>query len=269
MSLVTAGAHPYAHAGMEMERRGLDGGWLDGGSHTLVVGGGLLGVGTSTVAALLALAVAAAGRRALLVECDGQAATLARWLGLRSAPPPAREPVQVRRGLALWRGGPGSEAHLPSGGPERYDLVVVDAGWRMESLVHACAGGAERALLVSTAGRASLSATFGLMKAVTYRFPGTRFDVVMNQQPEPTARQNREYLQTASLTFLGRSFVHAWTVPEDACLRAGIRGGMLLEDAAAESEVAHTVATMAARILTEEGGRRALLPDPLTLAGEL
>jgi hypothetical protein len=91
----------------------------------------------------------------------------------------------------------------------------------------------------------------------------------MNQQTDVVARRNLEYLQTASLTFLGRSFAHAWTVPDDACLRAGTRGGMLLEDAAAGSEVAEAAATMAVRILAETGSRRSLLADPLTLAGEL
>jgi MinD-like ATPase involved in chromosome partitioning or flagellar assembly len=250
---------------------GGDAGFRGGGAadHTVVVGGGLQGVGTSTVAALLALAAAGAGRQVLLVEGEGEGGALSRALGVRAVPRGERETVRVRAGLTLHRGGSTADARLALMDTGAYDLVVVDAGWRMETVVGVCAAGAERTLLVSTAGRASLSATFGLMKAIAYRFPVARFDLVMNQQAESVARRNLEHLQTASLTFLGRSFAHAWAMPDDACLRAGMRGGMLLEDAAADSEVAEAARTMALRIAAEVAGRRVPILDVHTLAGDL
>jgi flagellar biosynthesis protein FlhG len=235
-----------------------------GATRTVAVGGGMLGVGASTLSALLALALAAAGRQVLLVQGDGDAETLPRLLGLRSA---HAEPAMMRihPALTLWSPGRDVAGGVRCALYARFDAVVVDTGWRLDSLLDACAGGVERVLLVSAGGRASLSATFGLMKGVETRFPTTRFETVMNQQEMVLAQRSFEHLQTAAVHFLGRPIGFAGAVPEDACLRAGTGGGMTVEDAAAESEVAAAVEQIALRILVEHEGMRALPSRPLYL----
>jgi MinD-like ATPase involved in chromosome partitioning or flagellar assembly len=235
--------------------------------HTIAVGGGMLGVGASTVSALLALALADDGKQVLLVQGDGDAESLARLLGLRSS---GAEPgmMRIHPALTLWLPGRDIAGGARTALYARFDAVVVDAGWRLDALLDACAGGVERVLLVSTAGRASLSATFGLMKGVETRFPTTRFEVVMNQQELGLAQRGFEHLQTAAFHFLGRAIGFAGAVPDDACLRAGTAGGMTAEDAAAESAVAAVLQQIALRILAEHECVRALPSRLLYLSHE-
>jgi MinD-like ATPase involved in chromosome partitioning or flagellar assembly len=129
--------------------------------------------------------------------------------------------------------------------------VVVDAGWRADTVLNGCAGDVERVVIVTTPGRSALSASYGLMKVVETRFPGTRFEVLVNQQHGENARHTFEYLHAAALTFLRRAIAMAGAVPDDACLRAGMRGGMTVEDAAAESDVAAAIGQMVVRFLAE------------------
>jgi MinD-like ATPase involved in chromosome partitioning or flagellar assembly len=240
------------------------------GSRTVAVGGGLLGMGSSTIAALLALAAATRGRETLLVDADPEGPPLARLLGLRDgaerldvefAASGAGQMLRVRDALHLLR--PASRetyARFRRDVFERFDVVVVDTGWRMDSVLETCATGVDRVLVVTTPGRAALSASYGLIKTVEAHVPGTRFEVLVNQQDVYAARHSFGHLQTAALHFLHRTVGLAGVIPEDACLRAGTRGGMRVEDAAAESHVAQVIEQLMTRILAERDHARLLPP---------
>lgn len=232
----------------------------------IALAGGRKGVGTSTVAALLALEAAALGLRTLLVEADAEDGALPRLLGRRGDGSGDGEHgvlTGVRDRLSLLRpAGWGSDevARARDTLYGRHDLVVIDAGWRMDTVLDACAGGAERIVFVTTPEREALSACYGLIKGVEVRLPGMRFEVLVNRQASSSARTAFEQLQAATLTFLRRAVVLAGGVPEDACLRAGTKGGMPVDDAAADSEVALAVAEMAGRILAGPGALRPAWP---------
>lgn len=203
----------------------------------IVVAGGVVGAGSSTVAGLMAHCAADMCRTTLLIEADGPQ-------------PQASRVVRAAENLYVVR----ARTHgLRPAGPlaNRFSLIIIDAGWRVDSVLEACAAGADRVLVVVTPGHAPISAGYALVKAVERRFPGTRFEVVVNRRrPDGTAALF-EYLQTASLTFLHRAIALAALLPDDACLHAGTRGGMPLFDAAAGSAVADAINALTCSKLAE------------------
>jgi MinD-like ATPase involved in chromosome partitioning or flagellar assembly len=197
----------------------------DRGADVVVVAGAMHGAGSSTVAALMALAAARCRRRTLLVETDSS--PVHQWLTGN------RDPGSISNRLGSSRvseflsiAGPGSQAVHSAA-----DLVVIDAGWNAATLMQACASGVDRVLVVVTPGHAPVSAGYALVKLVERRFPGTRFEIVVNRTgPEPGPALF-DALQTAALSFLRRAVALAAMLPDDACLQPALRAGMSLEDA--------------------------------------
>lgn len=246
------------------------------GSRAIAVGGGLLGTGASTVAALLSVTASMMGHEVLLIDVDAESRLL-QLLGpggarervdVEAVVAGAGQMVRVRDGLHLLR----ARAHGMAGMPprhllERFELVIVDAGWRMDSVLETCAMEVDRVLVVTTPGRAAISASYGLIKAVETRFPGTRFEVLVNQQDPHTAGHAVDHLQTAALRFLQRAVAVAGVIPDDPCLRAGLRGGMSVQDAAAESEVSRVIEQIVVRLLSDLDGP-SFLPAVQRFPGE-
>jgi flagellar biosynthesis protein FlhG len=244
--------------------------------HRIVVGSGKGGVGTSTIAALLALLVSAAGRDVLLVDGDENLGTLHLLFG-----------VEPRYTLGALRGGEVEPAELlvplgpsltllPGGGTaggtgdaslspaERralfrrvaslysgYDLVVIDGGSRLDCALSVCGAGIDRLLAVTATDRISVAATYALIKALEGRLPGLPADVVVNRTDAQAATRIREDLRAATDHFLGRTLGYAGAIPEDACLRAGIEAGMTIQDAAAGSATAEIVQGISEQLWSE------------------
>lgn len=222
----------------------------------LVVGSGKGGVGTSSLAALLALAAAREERRVLLVDADGVLGSQHLLFGVGAGPgfgalaggevEAEQLLVPLADNLTLLPGGGD-----PLGNAERqalfrrvaalypaYDLVVVDGGSRLDSVRAACAAGAARLVAVSTGDRISLAATYALVKAVGERFPTLAVDLLFNRATADEAESAWTEIQGATRHFLQRSVSLAGAVPDDRCLQAGILAGMSLPDAAAGSPAA-------------------------------
>lgn len=219
-----------------------------GWARPVVVGGGRMGVGCSLLSSLLALGCVLSGAETLLIEVDGSDGVLSKLLGVQRD---VDGMMEIRRGLNLVRGASVARIgrELPVG---RFDLVILDAGWKMDLVLEACTTDADRVLVVTTPDRSTVSAAYGLMKSVEGRFPGSRFEIVINrhdQQDDRNAEGTFDHLQMAAMTFLRRGIALAGMIPEDACLRAGTRGGMTVEDAAADSEVAWAVGEIVQRLL--------------------
>lgn len=238
-------------------------------SHVVVLGSGKGGVGTSTLAALLAL-VTSVDARVLLVDADASLGSLHLLLGAPQGP-----------GLGALRGGrletsdllvPVTEtlALLPGGGaPEltaaerqalfrrasslydNFDLVVVDGGSRLESVLVACGSGVRTLLAVTTADRVSVAATYALVKTVGARFPGTPVQLLVNREDSGGAARVAEEVRTASRRFLKRDVGFRGSVPEDPCLRAGIQAGMLVQEAATDSPAAAAVQALGSTLLPQ------------------
>lgn len=232
------------------------------GATVLVVASGKGGTGVSLVTALLGLAMAGEGRRVLLV--DGTESYGALHLMLGVVP---RHPLAALRGgqaqveelltpvaetLTLFPGGGADEPDAtPLSATERqllfrrvrelyddFDLVVVDAGSRLEAVLTACGGGVTRLLAVATDDQITMAASHALLKAVEARIPGLPVDVVVNRSTDADAREVYGHLRTAAAQFLRRPVGLAGAVPHDPCLQGGLGAGMTIQDAAAGSPAA-------------------------------
>jgi MinD-like ATPase involved in chromosome partitioning or flagellar assembly len=223
-------------------------------STVLVVAGGKGGTGTSLVAALLALAVAGEGRRVLLVDAVAGVPALARLVGAV----PGAEPVPVGDTLALLAPAAAADADAranllarAAAGRDGHDLVVVDAGARLEAVLAACDTGVSRLALVTTEDRVALAATHALLKAVDARLPALPADVVVNRAGEREALAVHDHLATAAERFLGRPLGLAGAVPDDPCLPGGLGAGMTVQDAAAGSPAALAARAAGLRLLDD------------------
>lgn len=250
-----------------------------GGPWVFVVASGRGGAGTSTVAAMLALACAAGGAPTLLVDADEQvgpqrlllgvpATDGARGIGdLRDATTSADALlVPVGATLALLPGGGADAAPFAPGERRvalarasaafaRHAAVVLDAGARLDA-VHAAAEAARAVAprateLLVVAGRepVALAASYALVKALGERAPDLPASVVANRAGDDDAAFIVAQLAEGARRFLGRELPLAGALPDDACLDAALRAGMPLPDAAAGSPAAAAVEAMAARLL--------------------
>lgn len=233
----------------------------------LVVASGKAATGASLVSALLALALAGEGRQVLLVDGTAHGGALRRMLGVAPRPATA-EPQDVPPDApcgALADAAADVDAQLvpvtetlvllPGDGPRtaaererlfgavrarlhQFDLVVVDAGSRLDAVLAACAGGASRLLLVATDEPVALAATHALLKAATAQLGAIPADVVVNRCAGEGAAEIFAPLADAARRFLDRPLSYAGAVPHDPCLQGGVAAGMALQDAASGSPCA-------------------------------
>ena len=252
----------------------------------LVLASGKGGTGVSLVSALLGLAVAEEGWRVLLVDGTDGFGALHHMLGVVP-----RRPLSDLRGgrtevdelltpvtdtLALLPGG-GAEQGPPLTDGERqlvfhrvadayggYDLVVVDAGSRLDAVLAACTGGVTRLLVVATEDRLSLAASHALLAAAEERLPGLPVEVVVNRA---TARESiavHDRLAASVERVLGRAVRLAGAIPDDRCLEGGLGAGMTVQDAAAGSPAAAAARAAGLQLLTDDR-----MPSPRDAAGAL
>ena len=212
------------------------------GAPVVAVGAGKGGVGTSTVAALVAAALAADGRAVLLVDASEGMSGLHALLGVPPTPPvqrlrggatrPAELVVPVAPGLSLVSdGGESDGGAAPLGAPERrilmrrivalrtdYDVVILDAGASMGGVLAACAAGATAFVAVTPADRVGLAATYALVKVLHAERPTLPVHVVASRHAGREALASFEQLRTAADRFLAREPRFAGAIPDEpAC----------------------------------------------------
>ncbi len=236
----------------------------------IAVGSGKGGVGTSTIAALLAATMAEQGHRVLLVDAGERIGGLHHLLGveprgslaqLRGAREPHQLLVPVAERLSLFPVTTDEPELRPT---ERrllmrrvaslhadVDLVVVDAGSSAESLVTACSDGVTRLLAVTAGDRISLVATYAVVKLLHERLPDVRVDVIANRVDEASADRLHEYLNGASVRFLSRTTPFAGAVPDDPDFGSALAAGLGTAEASLGSTAALAVRAIGERILTE------------------
>jgi MinD-like ATPase involved in chromosome partitioning or flagellar assembly len=211
----------------------------------VVVGSGKGGIGTSTVATLLALVASQDGRKVLLVDGDEGVGSLHHLLGLPDGGPGlgalrdgGLDPADLVRGITgslslLPGGGGGVEATLATALGERrallrrvaglyegFDLVVVDGGSHLGSVLAACYAGAERLLALTSPDRVSMAATYALLKVGRERFPALPMEVVVNHGQGVGAEEVFQMMAQAGERFLGLKVAWGGSVPRDATLAA-------------------------------------------------
>lgn len=267
--------------------RGLSDGWTPSDARVVLVAAGKGGIGTSTVAALLALAFAEQGRRALLIDGDDQAGTQHHWFGVEprigigalrgSGIEPREAVIQASEMLDLLPGGGGADtAGLPllstserrliwrrvAGLYADYDFVVIDGGCRLETVMAASNAGVRRLAAVSAADPVALAATYALLKAVDARIPGLPVDFVANGQDEGRARALYDHVQMASQRWLRRGLNYGGTIPEDVPLRERLSAGGTFAGMAPHSPAASAAVTLGGRLIAEldDVARRSIAP---------
>lgn len=236
----------------------------------VAVGSGKGGVGTSTVAALLAATMAADGHRVLLVDAAQRFGGLHHLLGvqragtlqeLRGERSPQELLVPLGAHLSLFPAGVEDDVLRPA---ERqlltrrvtslyhdFELVVVDAGSTAESLVTACVDGTSRLLAVTAADRVSLVATYALVKLLHERTPHVRVDVVANRVDGEAANRVHEHLNAACVRFLSRTVPYAGFIPDDPDFGSALAAGLGTDEAALGSTAALAVRSLGERLLSE------------------
>lgn len=219
----------------------------------IAVAAGKGGAGASTTAALLALAAHAEGRAVLLVDAQ-PLGTLRLMLGvtaergldaLRDGVTPEQLVTRLGAGLDFIAAG---ESALPSTAAERrallrrltglfeaYDLVIVDAGARVEGVVAACDAGADTLLAVVAPDPISLAAAHAVFKTAAARATVPRFAAIVNPAGDGAADATFAVLQHGVRRFLGRDLLRAGSLPDDAAFRAACADGVPLVAAALQS----------------------------------
>lgn len=234
----------------------------------IVVGAGKGGIGTSTVAALLASAMSE-DRNVLLVETGHQLGVVHHMLGVEcpltlddlrtGRAEPEQLLVAVAEGLTML------SAHSPpTADPltaaerkllfrrttalyDKFDLVVVDAGSTVDSIVAASSDGAIRFLAVTAPDRITVVSTYALIKLLHVRCPDVRVEVIANRCDGETALRTVESLTEACERFLHRPVDFAGAVPDDPNFRNALAAGISAVDAAAGSPAADALRSIGAR----------------------
>ncbi len=243
----------------------------------VVIGAGKGGVGTSTVASLLALAASQEGRKVLLVDGDEGVGSLHFHFGLQDPGP----------GLGLLRGGEVTAEDLlrpvydglwllPGGGGamesslslalgerralfrrvaelySRYDLVVVDGGSHLASVLAACFVGAERLLTLTSPDRVAMAATYALLKVGRDRFPQLPLEVLVNWGERVTAEEVFRMMALAGERFLGLRVAFAGAIPRDPALEIMYREGKPLPGLPQGSPALEAVGALHGRLMAEQ-----------------
>jgi flagellar biosynthesis protein FlhG len=242
-------------------------------SRVVAVGSGKGGAGTSTLAALLAITMAEHGRRVLLVDAGERLGALHLLLGVEPARPlgalrggnvePEDLLVPVAPSLMLL---PGEVA--PAGASlstaerrllfrrvvslyDRFDLVVVDAGATLDTMLTVCADGVTRFLAVTATDRLSIVATYALVKALHLKFPQVEIEIVANRHTDEGALRTFDHLRLAASHFLDFPVFFAGAVPDDAPpdFAGALAAGMDVHEAATGSSAAVAVREIGERLL--------------------
>ncbi len=241
----------------------------------VVFGAGKGGVGTSTLTGLVALAAARSGASVLLVDADETVGSLHLQLGFSPDVPglgtlrggrvaPEDLLLEVEPGLTLFPGGGGGVAatlavasaerrilmRRVAGLYDRYDLVLVDGGSRLDSVVASCAAGAGRLIALTLPDRIAEAGAYALLKAMHGRFATLPAEVLVNRSSEAEARAAHATIDSAATSFLGTGVPFAGAVPDDPTSLAPAAGA--LASLPPSAPVWAAAAHLADRLLAEE-----------------
>lgn len=245
--------------------------WRPSDRPVLVVAGATGGTGASTVAALLALASAQAGRRTLLIDTDENVGVQHRILGVDAPhglgallnPDAALDTllVSVASDCLLLPGGPGSDTdgapfdptarrtvlRRAAQGYDAFDAVVLDAGSRLDGIVAAAEGGVRRFLVVTGVTPVAIASAYAVVKTVETRWRGVAVDVLFNRQSPEAGRSAFEQIHHAAGHFLRRTVGFAGVLADDPAL--GTAPDLPLHRCSRATEL--TMQQLATALLTE------------------
>ncbi len=217
------------------------------GPPTIVIGSGKGGVGKSVVSALLAQRLASDGRRVLLVDGSQNLGNQHVLFGVhRGATPehlltdlvsPRDLLVSVTERLWLLPADSGAETLQGLGALDRarlhhrlgilyddFDVVIVDSGAGIDSVLRVCTMGATRLILVALPEPAALTDAYATLKIVHAQLKDLPVDVLINRVEDPReGPQAFERLATAAERFLHRPLRYLGAIWEDDDIRRAVR----------------------------------------------
>jgi MinD-like ATPase involved in chromosome partitioning or flagellar assembly len=237
------------------------------------------------LSALLAVSAAGEGHRVLLVDADDFVGPLAltlgvtpraSWTDLRAGrATPADVALPVSATLTLVAGGAprlsDGTAAQPINAAERkacmrrvsmlaesMDLVVIDCGARLDSVLGALTPHAAERLIAVSAGSdpVALAATYALCKAVGQRHSALPVDILVNRHEGSEAARCYDAIDAGARQFLGLTLRLAGAIPADPTLDAALRAGMPFPDAAAGSPAAIAAHEVVMRVLAARTSSR-------------
>jgi flagellar biosynthesis protein FlhG len=213
----------------------------------IVVFGGKGGVGTTTIAVNLAVALAQQAQRSLLCDAAGGdvalqcrleprhtlADALAGTRTLAQVLQPGPAGVQIVPGaqeLVRWHETAEHAwnrllAQLPSLAP-RPEVVIIDAGSRPDPLARELWQAADRVLLVTSVETAAIMDAYASIKLLTDPARATSIALVVNRAPRASlADEAQQRLAHACRRFLGLPLRSVGAMPEDGAVpRCAARG---------------------------------------------
>ncbi|MCI0341098.1 MAG: P-loop NTPase [Planctomycetales bacterium] len=258
----------------------------------IAVAGAKGGVGKTVVAVGVALALAEAGRRVVLVDADLGAANADLHLGVPAAGPGLGEVLSgtARPEDALVLAGPeGSEILFCPGsvpvpgrstemGPERLreglaaavralgsrgEICVVDTPAGSAGAFVAAATDPDTAVIVTTPEPPAVLEAYATAKALARAGIAGRLGIVVNQAGPAEAARTAGRLAEVARRFLGTTLESFGHVPPDPAVAAAVREGVPVLRAAPRSHAAHALRGLALALDPLGAGRASPTAAPV------
>lgn len=235
----------------------------------IVIGSGKGGVGKSVTATAFAAALAASGRRTLLVDGDQNLGNLHVLLGVRpdltlaavvsGDVTPEDLVIPVTQNLWFLPADSGAETLQGLGGTDRarlqrqvstlyddYDVVIIDAAAGLESVTRCAAMRATKLVVVTIPEATALTDAYALVKIVSRQLPDLPVDVLVNRTHSPDEGDAAYQRLTAGTErFLGRALGFLGTAPDDPGMRAEVADPRRLLAPAVAGPALSALATLA------------------------
>jgi flagellar biosynthesis protein FlhG len=239
----------------------------------ITVTSGKGGVGKSTIALNLSLALSALGKHVVLVDADANLGNLDVMLGLA----PRLRLGDVLRGeraleevlvspaprLRLLPGSSG-EIDYPLAHAEaqnrllaslralhdRPDLIVIDTAAGLSPDIVGFATQADETLIVTTPEPTAVMDAYAMIKVINASKPGSRIDVLMNAVRIPSEADDAAMKLTVAVNrFLNRSFGYLGSIPYDAQVGVSIARQAPVVQAFPASGVSLSLRSLADKLL--------------------
>jgi len=242
----------------------------------IVVSGGKGGVGTTSVAVNLAVALAAQGNRTVLVDANLSHGGVGRLCKLQDQDNITAVLSAHRSVHEVLQNGPLGLQILPGLGPfdtppdvtpaaqerlihqlvglgQHADAMVLDVGCGLTHVVRRFWKMADCILLVTSGDPAAIMDAYAAIKVLPDQGAPLRVRTVVNMTPdEAVAARVHQRLQDVSQRFLGRQVRAAGSIPFDPQVRAAADAGQPVMLAAPHSPAATAVTNIAEQVLAAE-----------------